>query len=103
EGDSCGQYCTNPYPGETIRLRCLGIDSNFETHPDMPATWTSTNPDVLMVDEDGVAVALAEGTAEVVAQYLEFEATLEIEVGKLAVDRIDFEGDPWLLTLVEGK
>lgn len=87
----CEPYCGNLFQGESLRFIAVGQDEDLNNYPNLPATWSSTNPDVVTIDEEGVAVAVADGEAEIVARYHDFEASYIVEVGRKAVDVIELD------------
>ena len=53
--------------------------------------WTSSNPDIASVDEDGLVTAVANGDATITAKAVHTEAKCEVKVVPLVVDRIELQ------------
>ena len=53
--------------------------------------WTSSNPDIASVDEDGLITAVANGDATITAKAIHAEAKCEVKVVPLAVERIELQ------------
>ena len=53
--------------GDTVRLTAAVLDQNGMEMPDLEVTWASRHNEVATVDGTGLAVAVANGSAEVVA------------------------------------
>jgi uncharacterized protein YjdB len=64
-------------PGQTITLTATVKPDNAT---DKTVTWTSTNPGVATVDQNGKVTAVAEGTAIIKAEAGGLTATCEITV-----------------------
>jgi hypothetical protein len=52
--------------GDTLRFDFVAIDSNDAVITGMPVVWRSTNADIVVVDQAGLALARQDGTAGVV-------------------------------------
>ena len=53
--------------------------------------WTSSNPDIASVDEDGLITAVASGDATITAKAIHAEAKCEVKVVPLVVERIELQ------------
>lgn len=53
--------------GDTVHLRVLGADAHGNGVGAVAVTWSSLDDSVASVDEDGVVLGLAEGTARIIA------------------------------------
>lgn len=70
-------------PGEIEQLvpQVTTTPTGYEyLYNDIPITWTSSNPEVATVDENGFVTAISEGTTSVTATLLEETATIEVQV-----------------------
>ena len=61
----------------TITTTPPGYENLFE---DTPITWTSSNPSVATVDENGIVTGIAAGTATIIGTFLDQTDTVEITV-----------------------
>lgn len=76
---------------DTAAFSATVRDSSGDVMEDEPVTWSSTDPSILSVDDQGVAEAVGEGQAEVTAEAGPAEGTASVEVRE--VDGvIDSEG-----------
>ncbi|MDE7158706.1 MAG: leucine-rich repeat domain-containing protein, partial [Clostridiales bacterium] len=64
-------YTLSMFPSESVTLIC-DIDSYFYTSDELPLKYTSSNTDIVTVNEDGTIVARAKGSA-IISVNLEFE------------------------------
>lgn len=82
---SCVLYCDNRYVGETLSLSVRGIDSAGEEHRDLPAVWSSADPEIATVNDEGVVSALADGQVIIEARHGELVAEYHLIVGKVPI------------------
>ena len=54
-------------PGTNVQLTAVVLDANGATLPNVPVTWSSSNPNVATVDPNGVLTATAEGFVTITA------------------------------------
>lgn len=66
--------------GETSQLTATLLMATGDPIPDAEVTWTSLDQGVVQVSEAGLATAVSEGTARVVARSQGFSDTLTIQV-----------------------
>lgn len=85
--------------GDTARVQATVIFGTGEPVPGVEASWRSTAPTVVSVSPDGLATALAPGTARLEAVFGELVADLAVEVRQVAAS---VEVTPSALSLVEG-
>lgn len=52
----------------------------INTDEEVKYTWSSSNPAVAAVDQDGLVTAVGAGSATITASYREFKATCQITV-----------------------
>lgn len=99
---ACDPYCDNLFLGESLRLRAIGVDADGNEYPDLPAVWSSSDPEVASVDEEGNVVALSDGEVFIEASYEELKSDFHLIIGRQTVDEIQFS-IPWPeLKLVKG-
>lgn len=100
---ACYPYCDNLFLGESLRLRAIGVDADLNEYPgDLPAVWSSSDPEVASVDEEGNVVALSDGEVFIEASYEELKSGIPLIIGRQTVDEIQFS-IPWPeLKLVKG-
>jgi uncharacterized protein YjdB len=53
--------------GDTMRLTAVLRDSSGTVLQDRSVTWSSTHPEILTVDQQGLVTAVARGSAAIVA------------------------------------
>lgn len=100
--EECSPYCNQLFVGESIRLSVVGMDDDGNKYP-VQVTWSSNDPEIASIDEEGVLVALAKGTTEISYRYEDLERSVEIYVESKPVDRIDLSVHTWEeLLLAEG-
>ena len=83
--------------GETVTLHATVLPENAA---DKTVTWTSSNPSVASVDQNGKVTALHEGTAAITAKAGDYTATCTITV-KIPVQSVTL--DKTTLELDEGE
>ena len=66
--------------GETVGLAAAVLDRNEQPVAGVSVSWTSSDPDVATVDDEGLVTALGSGTARITASYNGISATARIEV-----------------------
>jgi uncharacterized protein YjdB len=85
--------------GDSVRLMADVVFATGDVIPGLEPTWVSLDPEVVTVSGDGVAVAVAPGTARVEARFEGLTAVQTVEVRLVAVS---LEVEPASLTLQEG-
>lgn len=66
--------------GRTMRIRALPLDGTGALITTQRVEWTSVDPTVATVDENGFATGVGSGTAEITATVSSFEAVAELTV-----------------------
>ena len=66
--------------GSRRRLSAVATDSSGRERSTIPAQWSSSNPEVLAVDETGTAVAMAPGTASLSVRCGSLERAFPVHV-----------------------
>ena len=62
--------------------------------PEDGMTWTSSNPDVVTVDENGVACAVADGSATITGESERYQYTFSVDVSAVSWEQAgDADGD----------
>lgn len=79
--------------GVSAQLTATALDANGEEVPDREAIWTSSAPDTVEVDEDGMITALVVGTATVTAEIDGLSASASITVEDNPVTNITIQPD----------
>ena len=74
---SIDSYSLNMVPGETVQL---GVTIS-PTNCTFPILWSSSNPEVATVDENGVITAVAEGDARIFVSCDELGEYISVSVG----------------------
>lgn len=74
--------------GQTLELTAVVYDLNNQIVKDADVTWSSDNPDVVTVDNQGVITAVKNGNAEISATTEESRsATIRVSVSDPGLDR----------------
>ena len=72
--------------GDTLILVGAVVFATGDTIPGLEVEWSSDAPEVVSVTPQGVAVALAEGEAELQASFADFLETLTVRVAPVVVE-----------------
>ena len=72
--------------GDTLILVGAVVFATGDTIPGLEVEWSSGAPEVVSVTPQGVAVALAEGEAELQASFADFLETLTVRVAPVVVE-----------------
>ncbi len=86
--------------GDTARVQATVVFETGDAVPGAVATWRSTAPTVVSVSADGLATALASGSARLEAVFEDLVADLPVEVRQLPAS---VEVAPSTLALFEGE
>lgn len=87
------------YVGDKIQLKATVTPANAS---DKSIKWSSSNPEILTIDQDGNATALAEGKAIITATSSNgLTATLTIKVTPILVNRVCFQVENQTLAIGE--
>ena len=73
--------------GQTEKLVVKLLPEDTTENPEM--VWTSKNPEVADVSNDGIVTAKKEGTAEIVVKVGNFEKTCIVTVKEIKIDTIE--------------
>ena len=73
--------------GETMQLTATVLDRNEQPVAGAAVSWTSSDPGVATVDEDGLVTAVDSGDARITASHSGFSATVQIQVEIANSDR----------------
>jgi len=74
--------------GDTIRLRSVARDGRGNQMAGQSASWRSSDNNVVSVDRTGVARAVGEGTARIIAQVGAYADTTNVDVQPVAVNNV---------------
>lgn len=66
--------------GATEALTATVLDEDGQEMPDAPVSWSSSDEEVAVVDEDGVVEAVGEGTATITAESGDASASVDVTV-----------------------
>ena len=66
--------------GDTATFTAMAADANGHSVEDIDVTWTSDNPNIVTVDAEGLATAVANGTATVRASFEQLSGTAQVTV-----------------------
>jgi hypothetical protein len=80
--------------GETLQLAAVPLDPRGEAIAGPPATWTSSSPQFLTVDDQGVVTGVATGSATVRAEVNGVPGTLSLQVVPIPVATIEVSPSP---------
>ena len=72
--------------GDTYQFEGM-YTNNIGLTEDVPITWTSSNPDILSINEQGIASGLAEGEALITSSVIVGEETFMDETMVVVADR----------------
>ena len=73
--------------GETVQLAATVLDRNEQPVGGAVVSWTSSDPGVATVDEEGLVTAVDSGDARITASHSGFSATVQIQVEIANPDR----------------
>ncbi|WP_342552419.1 type I pullulanase [Paenibacillus sp. FSL R7-0652] len=85
-------------PQETSILRAIVKDSTGNILEDIPVVWSSSDPDIVSMEENGTFHTLARGAASITARCGPIMTSCTIQVDVRYADRIEIVGEPVLYT-----
>jgi uncharacterized protein YjdB len=89
--------------GTSVPLTCTLRDSGQRVIENLKPTWTSSNPKVATVSDDGVVTSVAPGTATILTKVGDLQGISEVTVRVLPIARLELRPETALIRVGDSQ